>query len=277
MPSRGRHADRAEHRHAAQTGIRTHCPEAAQATGIPPQPTGSVSRNLKTPITGPATRHRWAQGQQRLQNELSGHAYGSPQAAEDRALIGKEAVHAVGGLPMTVFRLEPHSHMNVSDDEHVVLDFDLAERFGYQPVARCIDLTRLQRFPSVNPRPPPQYNPRLWREAEPLGELYNALQLRRARRRSRAAIPWADTLCESDPSPFDSNFGTIDDFRHLTYFTRPIPYSRRGLALRHRRRVDRGRSGSAALSIRNCSVPLRATSKVGRSPATVKPNEMLIL
>jgi hypothetical protein len=98
-----------------------------------------VSRNLKTPITGPATRHRWAQGQQRLQNELSGHAYGSPQAAEDRALIGKEAVHAVGGLPMTVFRLEPHSHMNVSDDEHVVLDFDLAERFGYQPVARCID------------------------------------------------------------------------------------------------------------------------------------------
>jgi hypothetical protein len=46
---------------------------------------------------------------------------------------------------MTVFRLEPHSHMNVSDDEHVVLDFDLAERFGYQPVARCIDLTRLQR------------------------------------------------------------------------------------------------------------------------------------
>jgi hypothetical protein len=138
-------------------------------------------------------------------------------------------------------------------------------------------LTRLQRFPSVNPRPPPQYNPRLWREAEPLGELYNALQLRRARRRSRAAIPWADTLCESDPSPFDSNFGTIDDFRHLTYFTRPIPYNRRGLALRHRRRVDRGRSGSAALSIRNCSVPLRATSKVGRSPATVKPNEMLIL
>jgi len=145
MPSRGRPADRAEHRHAAQTGIRTHCPEAAQATGIPPQPTGSVSRNLKTPITGPATRHRWAQGQQRLQNELSGHAYGSPQAAEDRALIGKEAVHAVGGLPMTLFRLEPHSHMNVSDDEHVVLDFDLAERFGYQPVVRRIDLTRFQR------------------------------------------------------------------------------------------------------------------------------------
>ena len=121
----------------------------------------TAKRPLKRPVSLPSpqarchetsrrrsrdpTRHSWAQGEQRLQNELGGHAYGSPQAAEDRALIGKEAEHAVGGLPMTLFRLEPQSHMNVSDDEHVVLDFDLAERFGYQPVARRIDLTRFQR------------------------------------------------------------------------------------------------------------------------------------
>jgi hypothetical protein len=35
--------------------------------------------------------------------------------------------------------------MNPPDDEHIVFDFDLAQRLGYQTAARCIDLTRLQR------------------------------------------------------------------------------------------------------------------------------------
>jgi hypothetical protein len=56
-------------------------------------------------------------------------------------------MHASGSFPIRFRRLQLQAHMNAPDNEHVILEFDLALRFGHEAFVGCIDLTRLQRAP----------------------------------------------------------------------------------------------------------------------------------
>jgi hypothetical protein len=78
------------------------------------------------------------------------HQFGSdmnsrPKTDIDGALAGKETVHPVGGFPVGFVGLQLQSHMDAPDDENAVLEFDFTHGLRYQPLIRCIDLTRLQR------------------------------------------------------------------------------------------------------------------------------------
>ena len=86
-------------------------------------------------------------------NKLRKRVHNQLRADDDRrlqtsihgALIGEEAVHAVRGFPVTLFRLKLQPHMNAPDDEYVLLQFNLTQRFRYKTLVRCTDLTRFQR------------------------------------------------------------------------------------------------------------------------------------
>ena len=79
------------------------------------------------------------------ENKFGGHRDCRLQTAINRALAGEDPVHASGGFPVSLFGLEPQSHVNAADHKYVFFQFDLTHCFPHQTAARCIDLTRLQR------------------------------------------------------------------------------------------------------------------------------------
>jgi hypothetical protein len=60
-------------------------------------------------------------------------------------MIGKEAVHPLGGLSMRFFRFEPQPDVNSLNDENIVLQLHFAHGLRDQPLVRRADLTRFQR------------------------------------------------------------------------------------------------------------------------------------
>jgi hypothetical protein len=127
--------------------------------------------------------------------------------------------------------------MNAPDDEHVVLEFDLAQRLGYQTVVRGIDLTRLQRASKGSGQ-------------STRGRRHNIIQGCGVRLQNRLGnlIVFSDCAVDAEDHrqrfcgqirlanrtlhPFDSDLGTIDDCRHPTSFTILIAYRRRKVALK---------------------------------------------
>ena len=81
----------------------------------------------------------------RFKNEFGRHLDRSLQAAVDRTLIRKDAMHASGSLAVSLGSPQTKSHVNTADHEHMLLQFDLAHCLSHQASGGRIDLTRLQR------------------------------------------------------------------------------------------------------------------------------------
>ena len=179
-------------------------------------PHGSGPRACRPEHRSSSTKLR-----KRLQNQLCAHHDRRFQATVNGAFIGEEAVNAAGSFPVSLLRPKLQPHMNAPDDQYVVLQFDLTLRFGDKTTGRCIDLTRLQRASKGS-----------CKSAGGCGD--NVIQRRRVRLQSRRwhLIMLGD--CAVNPKchrlrfrrqirsanrplhPFNSDFGTINDFRHVT-------------------------------------------------------------
>jgi len=110
--------------------------------------------------------------------------------------------------------------VNSPDDQDIALQFDLAQRFGDETAARCIDLTRFQRASKGSRK-------------STGGRGDNVIQRRSVglQNGGRHFIVQSDSAVDPEghglgfgrqigPTdrtlyPFNADFGTIDDFRHL--------------------------------------------------------------
>jgi len=106
--------------------------------------------------------------------------------------------------------------MNAANDEDIVLQFDFTHSFGYEPLIRCLDFTRLQRAPEGSSK-------------SPGGRGYNIIQSGgvRLEDRGRNLVMLGHRAMHAENhglgfggepgsanrsfDAFDSNFGTIDD------------------------------------------------------------------
>ena len=63
----------------------------------------------------------------------------------DRAALGKEAVHPLGGLPLLRSALQGELHMDAPDDEGLAVQLHLSGGVRDELPGGCGDLARLQR------------------------------------------------------------------------------------------------------------------------------------
>lgn len=102
---------------------------------------GSVapSETRKQVLECLAPLHDW------LQRQLGGHRDGCLQTPVDGTFVREKSVHPAGGFPLDRIGLQRHADVDAADDQNVILELDLANRFRDQPFIRRINLTRLQR------------------------------------------------------------------------------------------------------------------------------------
>ena len=93
-------------------------------------------RNRRTSLPG---------SRQRLENQLRADINSRLEAAINRASVSKEPMNAVSRLPMRLFCLQFQPDVNTPNNQHMILEFDLAHCLGDKPIIRSINLTRFQR------------------------------------------------------------------------------------------------------------------------------------
>ena len=126
---------------------------------------------------------------------------------------------ALGRLPLGFRRLQPEPDVESANNQHLVLEFDFADRFRYQTLVRSVDLTRFQRASKGSRKSTGRGGDdviesgrvRLDRSRR------NFVVLRHRSVRSedhRFALRGKIRAPDGTPDTFDAYFGPVDDFGH---------------------------------------------------------------